>query len=294
MLKTKIKASDHVEEGFETFAKRLAPVYSEPELAETQLHLIERCLRAQYEMSYLAPYGSTGHGTNVADQSAIDSFAVIPKARLYEDSAKSLEEVHGVLEGDLPGAFLTEGRPVIVVPFGESRSERHHIVPAFPMGTRDEHDVYCIPGPSERWIEACPGGHSAWINVLDIQFGQRLKPFVRMVKSWNYGAGSPFWSFYLEVCAAEFMRAETSGRYAVDLDNFFTYMLKRRVAPFKTSEGSNEPVYGTSLADKFAAMDHVRSASEKAKMACFSERQGNAADAFFWWRKLFNYQFPAF
>ena len=294
MLDVEVRPSNKVEEGFALFAERLTPKYSEPEEAETNLHAVERLLTQEFDMSYLAPYGSTGHGTNVEGLSAIDCFAVLPKNRLLEQSGKSLESIFESVRSRFPAADLTEGRPVIVVPFGDRRSDSHHIVPAYTIATEGEHDLFGIPGPSERWIEACPGGHSAWINGLDVTHNHRLKPLVRMVKAWNYGAGEPIWSFYLELAAADFLKTQGAGLYSADMQNFFTYMLQRRLAPFKHSEGSNEPVYATSLADKFDAMSPIRSALEMAKKARFCERHGNLPDAYFWWRKLFHYQFPPY
>ncbi len=290
----KKKKASKVADGFEALHERLAPAYSEPDGAEKNLHAIERCLSQDFGMSYMAPYGSTSHGTNVDGESATDCFAVIPKGRLIEQSGKALESLFAALEPHFPEAFLIDGRPAIAVPFGPQKSDRHHVVAAFAMESEGEHDVFGIPGPSERWIEACPGGHSAWINRLDRAHGQRFKPLVRMIKSWNYGEGEPIWSFYLEHAVADYLATRDSGQYASDMQGIFTYLLESRLAPFKKSEGSNEPVYATSLADKFEAMGPLRSALEKVKKARFCERHGNLPDAYFWWRKLFHYQFPAY
>ncbi len=294
MLDVRQKNASKVEEGFAELHERLAPTYSEPEDAEKNLHIIERCLSQEFDMSYMAPYGSTGHGTNVHEESAIDCFAVIPQNRLLEQSGKALEQIFEALEPLFPDAFLIDGRPAIAVPFGERRSDRHHIVAAYPMGTRGEYDLFGIPGPSERWIEACPGGHSSWINDLDRQHHHRFKPMVRMIKAWNYGEGEPIWSFYLEHSVADYLATRETGSYAADMQGMFIYLLERRLALYKTSEGSNEPVYATSLADKFDSMGPLRSALEKVKKARFCERHGNLPDAYFWWRKLFHYKFPAY
>lgn len=286
--------SARMAEAFAKFNDRLKPTYSEPDDAETCLRVIERRLADEFDMLFLAPYGSVGHGTNVDGYSAFDHFAVVPKDRLYEDSGRSVEEMRELLSSHLPEVYLEPGRPVIAVPFGERPSDRHHIAPAFPTGTRGEHDLYGIPGPSQRWIVACPGGHSAWINMLDRRMHYRLKPLVRMVKAWNYCDGRPLWSFYLELSVADFLSRKGPGNYSEDLHQFFTYLLARRLAPFKNTEGSSEPVYATTLSAKFDAMDNIRAALTLAKKACVGERQEIVGDAYFWWRKLFQYQFPPY
>lgn len=294
MLEAKLRPSTQVDEGFKVLAERLTPKYSEPAEAGVNLHLIERCLTKTFDIAYMAPYGSFGHGTNVAEWSAQDWFAVISKNKLHTRSGKSLQAILEALQLHFPDASVTTGRPVVAVPFGPMRSERHHIVPAFPAGERDGHDLFCIPGPADRWIIACPGGHSAWINALDRRFKRRLKPFVRMIKAWNFGEGEPIWSFYLEMAAADFMATQGTGSYAADVEGLFTYMLRRRLDPFTKSPSSNEPVYATALAEKFDALEPLRRARDLAENACFREHEGSVDDALFWWRKLFKYQFPAY
>jgi hypothetical protein len=283
-----------VQDGFEEFITRLTPQYSEPEKAELNLTAIERVLKSEFTVQYIANYGSTGHGTNVDGYSAIDCFAVVPKDALIEESSRSLDKVHSALVQQFPDAVVTEGRSVIAVPFGPQRAECHHVVPVFSKGQKEGFDIYGVPAPRDRWIDACPGGHSAWLNELNHELANQLKPFVRIVKAWNFYENEPLWSFYLELCAAEFLSSRPSVSYSSDVQDFFEYLLRRRLAPFKGSVGCTEPVYGSSLADKFESIAKVRSAAEKAKQAYGCEMRGNIPDAYFWWRKLFNYKFTAF
>jgi len=62
--------------GFAEFAELLIPKYAKQEKAEANLAVIKRQLETQYDMSDLAPYGSTYHGTNVREYSALDHVAV--------------------------------------------------------------------------------------------------------------------------------------------------------------------------------------------------------------------------
>ena len=195
-----------VADGFAEFAGKLVPKYAKSEAAEANLAVIERQLETHYTMSYLAPYGSSGHGTNVREYSALDRFAVIPKSRLHEISGTSLVEICEVLQRKFPDAFVTEGWPVIAVPFGESLSERHHIVPAIFLGADGGHDNFSIPAPRDRWVSICPGAHSVCINKLDAELNNNFKPFIRMVKAWSYFNKQPIWSYYLELSVADFLQ----------------------------------------------------------------------------------------
>lgn len=283
-----------VKAGFKEFCEQLVPKYTESETAVSTLQTIENCLAKTFDLAFIAPYGSRGHGTNVRDFSAIDSFAVVPSDELFEESGKSLEKVKDVIADALPGVFITEGRPVVAVPFGEQRSERHHIVPAYYAGTRDDHDVFAIPAPRDRWIRTCPAAHSIWINELDRTLKNNLKSFIRVVKAWSYFNDDIVWRYYLELCAADYLKHDAKIAYSRNLCGFFDYLESRELAPFEDTAGCNEPVYGTSIADRDAAMTAILDTHKMARKAWTSEQNGNIADAFYWWRKIFDWQFVPF
>jgi hypothetical protein len=280
--------------GFAEFRERLVPKYTESETAVATLQVIERCLRQAFDVAFVAPYGSRGHGTNVRGFSAIDSFAVIPTSDLYEDSGKSLQHFHKALASRLPDAFVTGGRPVVAVPFGARPSERHHVVPAFHRGARGDHDLFAVPAPRSRWITISPGAHSNWINELDRTLNNNLKSFIRVVKAWSYYNEDVVWRYYLELCAADYLKNDSEVAYSHDLCRFFDYLADRELAPFESTEGCDEPVYGTSIADRESALARIRATAAMAKKARECEQKGNVPDAFYWWRKIFDWRFAAF
>ena len=282
-----------VDDGFLEFAASLSPKYTESAAAEANLTAIERCLKSEFDMRYLAPYGSTGHGTHVNGCSASDCFAVIPTEKLFKDSLKSLDEVHAVLKNQFPDASIADGRPVIIIPFGEKLSERHHIVPAFVQPSEGEFDIYAVPAPRGRWVRISPGAHSAWLNALDRDLNSNLKPFVRMVKAWSYFNDQPIWSYYLELCVADFFKNDAAIIYSVDLNSFFNYLSGRRLAAFEGAAGCSEPVYGTSIAGKERAQKAIAEAVEFSNNARTCEVRGQVADAFYWWRKMFEWRFAS-
>ncbi len=283
-----------VADGFDSLSAQLLPAFSDSEKGAKNFSAIERCLKSDFGMSYMVTFGSTGHGTNVDGYSGVDCFAVIGKSRLCEASGECLSEIWQSLLDRFADAVIVEGRPFISIPFGDSRSERHHVVPAYSKGDRDGHDVYGIPGPGDRWVDSCPGAHSAWINSLNDELGRNLKPFIRVVKSWNYSNDQPLWSFYLELCVADFLSKDSFIDYSFDMRNFFDYMVARNLAPFEDAEGSGEPVYGTSLADRDTALAKLRIAAEQAGKARECEVRGEIVDAYYWWRKVFRLNFPAY
>ena len=283
-----------VNEGFHEFRNQLVPKYTESEIASATMHKIEACLKQAFDLSFVAPYGSRGHGTNVRNFSAIDSFAVIPKSALFEDSEKSLEKVRDALKQQFPDAYITEGRPVVAIPFGERRSEQHHIVPSFQVGTEGEFDLFAVPAPREQWIHICPAAHSAWLSDLNDTLNTNLKDFIRVVKAWSYFNDDIVWRYYLELCAADYLKNDSQIVYSRDLSRFFSYLANRELAPFEDTAGCNTPVYGTSIADRDTALAFIQTTCEMSEKAVSCEQRGNIPDAFYWWRKIFDWQFTSF
>ncbi len=286
--------SKTVEQGFLELKKRLNPKYAEPEFSEANLNLIERCLNSELEMEYLIQFGSIGHGTNIDGFSGIDCFAVIPKAKLHPNSNHSVQKVQQILGQHFSETTILEGRPAVAIPFGERASDRHFVVPAYAVNGSKGHEIFSIPGPSGRWIQSCPGGHSAWINQLNDQLNKKLRDMIRIAKAWNYLNGQPVWSFYLEQSVVDFLKNGVSNSYAVDMRNYLRYLLKRQLAPYEKSIGTNEPVYATARKDRETALQKIEKSAAYADNAVEVNQNGDVSRAYSFWRKAFNFHFPAF
>ena len=180
-----------------------------------------------------------------------------------------------------------------MIPFGEQPSDRHHIVPAFVQPAKDDYDIYAVPAPRGRWVRISPGAHSAWLNALDRDLNSNLKPFVRMVKAWSYFNEQPIWSYNLELSVADFFKSDAAIIYSSDLNSFFKYLQSRRLAAFEDAAGCSEPVYGTSIAGKQRATEAIDAAVEFSDKARVCEHRGQVADAFYWWRKMFDWRFAS-
>ena len=280
--------------GFAEFRKQLVPKYTESDIASATLHKIEKSLKRAFDLSFVAPYGSRGHGTNVQGFSAIDTFAVVPKKELFENSDKSLEKFKDALVQKFPDVLITEGRPVVVIPFGERRSEQYHIVPSYHAGLKGENDLFAVPAPRSRWVHICPAAHSIWLAGLNDTLSANLKDFIRIVKAWSYYNDDVVWRYYLELCAADYLKNDSGVVYSRDLCRFFTYLANRELAPFEDTEGCDQPVYGTCFADRENVMEFIRNTEVMAKRALNCEQRGNVADAFYWWRKIFDWRFASY
>ena len=289
-----VMSNRDVNDGFIELAGKLSPQYSESEASENNINIIEKSLKSNFEISYMVNYGSVSRGTHINGYSAFDCFAVVPKKQLYEDANKSLEKVWNSLNSLFPDSLVTNGRPVVSIPFGQSATDVYHIVPAFHTGMKDGYDLFNIPAPRGRWIETCPGGHSAWLNSLNEDLSQHLKKMIRVVKGWNYFNGQPLWSFYIELAVAEFMKTDYSVMYSHDFRNFLKYILRKQLEPIKGSVGCYDLVYATSKEQKNAVLNKISDAIELVDKAVKYEKKGDVFHAYYWWRKVFNFHFPSY
>ena len=129
---------------------------------------------------------------------------------------------------------------MIVIPFGEQLSDRHphcaglratfagrvrHLRRAGTARAMGAHQ----PRRPQRLAECT-------------RPGSELEPqtFVRMVKAWSYFNDQPIWSYYLELCVADFFKNDAAILYSVDLNNFFNYLHARRLAAFDDAAGCSE------------------------------------------------------
>ena len=71
-------------------------------------------------------------------------------------------------------------------------------------------------------------------------------------------------------------------------------MLKRGLEPFDNTPGCTELVYGTSIAGKGAARAAIRNAVKFSTNAQTCEKREQIADAFYWWRKMFDWHFTQY
>jgi hypothetical protein len=98
--------------------------------------------------------------------------------------------------------------------------------------------------------------------------------------------------YYLKQCVADYLRKDSKIINSRDLCHFFKYLVSQPLTSFTNTEGCNEPVYGTSRADRKAALATKGNAAKMTRKAVSCEKNGNIADA--WWRNIFDWHFATF
>jgi hypothetical protein len=284
-----------VDAGFESLVTLLSPSSVETQAAASHRASIEACLKTNFGMTSFFRSGSFGHHTSVSGYSDVDYFAVIPTAKLKENSSVSLQDIRGALATRFPKTGVTVRSPAVVVPFGTSAWERHEITPADYVGiTSGGHRVFDIPNRGEGWMRSSPGAHNAWVNAANAKLGNRLKPLIRLVKAWNYFHGAGIRSFYLELRTTEYALGESVLIYRFDVKGALQHLKTKGLAAMQDPESVSGLVYPCTDSNKAVALSKIDTAITRASSALAAEQAGRIGDAFEWWDKFFNYRFPSY
>ena len=183
----------------------------------------------------------------------------------------------------------------MVVPFGNSSSERHEITPAdFVSRHADGYNIYDIPDRYTGWMRSSPSAHNAWVNAAHVKLKNKVKPLIRMVKAWNYYREVGIRSFYLELRTTEFARGESSIIYKFDFISVLRQLRNKGLAAMQDPMGISGYVYPCSEAVKESALSKIDTAISRAEKAREAENKGDIPSAFHWWDLVFNGRFPAY
>jgi hypothetical protein len=126
--------------------------------------------------------------------------------------------VKSALTKKFPYTTVRIDRPAVVVEFGGG-DEMWEVIPGF-LTSRGGPDqlVYDIPGPSTGWIDTAPKEHLKYVNESNqAPRDGCAKALSRLVKAWKYYCKVPISSFYLEMRAAQHVRAVSAYVHLWDL-----------------------------------------------------------------------------
>lgn len=284
-----------VEEGFRTLLGWLSPTTTETATAASHRVSIEAKLKADFGMTSFFRSGSFGHHTSVSGFSDVDYFAVIPTAKLKKNSSSTLQEVKNSLASRFPNTGVTVRSPAVVVPFGSTASERHEITPAdFVMQNGDGYFIYEIPDRYQGWMRSSPSAHNAWVNVQDNRLNSKVKPLIRLIKAWNYHRAGGIRSFYLELRTTQYCAGESTIIYSIDVLRILRLLRDRALSAMQDPVGISGYVHPCTDAWKDEALSRINTAIGRAEKAREAENAEKVADAFYWWKLVFNGYFPSY
>jgi predicted nucleotidyltransferase len=128
----------------------------------------------------------------------------------YRDNLKKFADLK------YPRSLVTKSLPSIVV---ELQKIKFDLVPAVINTSWFLSTIY-IPNRGSEWQETDPNGFTANLTNVNQQYGNIVKPIIRLMKYWNTRNGSPYESFELERIISEMNfngdNFESGFLYAID------------------------------------------------------------------------------
>lgn len=216
-----------VDDAFNIFAGWLKATTTETEKAASHRRSIQGRLTTDFDLKNMFRSGSFGHDTGVSGYSDIDYFAVIPAEKLKRNSGSTLRAIKDSLQLRFPYTEISVRSPAVIIPFGNSPSEKHEIVPADYVELSNGHRVYDIPDRHDGWMRSSPAAHNKWVTDEHQRLNNKLKPLICMIKAWNYYKSGGIRSFYLELRTTEYVLGEKYISYKFDVARVLRHLYKR-------------------------------------------------------------------
>lgn len=284
-----------IDEGFRDFLQRLTPSATESQSAKSHRASIEACLINNFAITRFARIGSFGNGTSISGYSDVDYLASVPSKELSTNSTYSLTKIRDTLDTRFPNTGVRVSCPAIVVPFGSSAAEQTEVVPGDLRTTQGDNPVYEIADCVGGWMRAAPDAHNDYVRSVDKKLGGKVKPLVRFIKAWKYFRDVPISSFYLELRIAKYASGESSIYYEIDVERVLHELEANQLADMQDPMGISGYIPACrSAVQKQDALSKLRTAASRASKAREENSKENIAEAFSWWRLLYNDNFPTY
>ncbi|MGB1247873.1 MAG: SMODS domain-containing nucleotidyltransferase [Chitinophagales bacterium] len=282
-------------QGFDTLHSRLTPNLTESEAVKKHRESIKKCLETNFGMTNFFKTGSSGNGTSISGYSDTDYFASIPTKNLKENSASSLRLIKEALHTRFPTTGVYVDSPAVVCPFGNLNAQTTEIVPADYIKRVDGSNVYDIPDGNSGWMKAGPTAHNKYVTAVNKKLGYKVKPLIRFIKAWKYYCNVPISSFYLEIRIVKYAEKETTIEYSYDIRKIIAQLYDNDLPAVIDPTGISGYIYPCSSASKKTeAISKLKTAKTRSENARIEESNEKIKEAFYWWDKFFNGNFPSY
>jgi hypothetical protein len=284
-----------IDEGFRDFLTRLTPSTTESLAAKVHRASIEACLKNNFGLKRFARIGSFGNGTSISGYSDVDYLACLPTDQLTQVSTSSLRKVRDALDVRFPNTGVRVSSPTVVVPFGTTKAETTEIVPADYQREDSGYKVYDIADSGGSWMNASPDAHTAYVSYINDKHGGKVKPLIRFIKAWKYFRDVPISSFYLELRVAKYTEEEKSIVYDIDVKRVLSRLWDAQLSDMQDPMGVSGYIPACK-SDAFNkdVLSKLCTAVVRAEKALEAKNEGKISDAFYWWRLLYDNEFPTY
>lgn len=275
-----------VAQGFDEFLSRVTPTPTQFSAAGRHRAAVEARLDAVFGVYRSFETGSLRHGTGVRGYSDADYMFSLKNARPSSDTA--LRRAREELQDRFSNTRIYVSRPAVACEFADGL-ETIEVVPAY-FGSSNSYD---IPAPGGDWLWSAPQEHLEYVNECDRKHLGKAQGLARLMKSWKYLNDVPISSFYLEMRAAQHIKAQNVVIYLWDLCWLFEGLAEHELAGMNDPRNVSGRIYACSSDAKRAeALSKVRTAASRSRRALETDQAGNPSESFRLLDLLFNGRFP--
>lgn len=134
----------------------------------------------------------------------------------------------------------------------------------------------------------------SYIDAVDTRCAKKVKPLIRLIKTWKYYNNVPVRSFYLEMKVAQYADTQNTIIYRLDVQAALNHLYSTQLANVPDPL-VRTPIYaGFNGAEMQAIWSKLQLALAAANSALQEEQAGRTANAFRQWDKVFSGKFPAY
>lgn len=293
-----------VYEGIQAYLSKLEPSTSEVERRTSHRRTIEQAMVGEFTaFNELLVIGSHTRETAIHVRSDVDYFAKLGIGDVRwggsrVSSSTTLERTKRALSTRFRSTDVWIDGPAVVVGFGQGAGAVD-VVPGVWVGTTDtspKYPVYEIPDGAGGWRRTAPQRHTKYLRDEDERSGHKLSKVIRLLKGWKYARSPkiPISGFHLELLLAKEQVCVGARSYQNCLLDAFRLIRDREGMALTDPLGIAGWVAATSTeAQRSILVDHARHAVEKATSAINAELAGQFNDAFYYWKLVFNQDFPS-
>jgi len=293
-----------VYDGFQEYLTRLEPSLTEVDRRKSHRRTIEQAMTDEFRgFNELLVIGSHTRGTAVRLNSDVDYFAKLAGADVTRGGSRVgsgtiLTRVKSALQSRFPNTETWIDGPAVVVGFGRGEGAVD-VVPGVWVGTTStspQYPVFEIPDGSGGWRRTAPQRHTKYLRDEDDRAGSKLARTIKLLKGWKYARAPkiPMYGFHLELLLASESVCVGVKSYQDCLLNAFRLLRDRAGKALTDPLGIAGWIAATATDGQRATLvDHARHAVDKATSAINAEIAGKLDDAFYYWRLVFNQDFPS-
>lgn len=163
-------------------------------------------------------------------------------------------------------------------------------------GTSPQYPVYEIPDGAGGWWRTSPQRHAKYIRDEDERAGGKLSRTIKLLKAWKYARSPkvPVLGFLLELLIASEGVCVGPKSYQNCLNDAFRLLRDRAGAALNDPLGISGRIAAVNTeAQRQTLTEAARYAADKSSRALDAEVAGRVAEAFEYWKLVFNGEFPS-